>query len=61
MYVRTLEKDNATLEIPYRFDDEFYDRETSEDIAEFEDILTHPDRHKGYSTAGEMLRDMGLI
>ncbi|MBQ7216401.1 MAG: hypothetical protein IJS39_10515 [Synergistaceae bacterium] len=61
MNVTTLERGNTALEIPCGLDDEFYDRETSEDIAEFEDILAHPERHKGYSTAREMLRDMGLI
>ena len=38
-----------------------YEQETLEDIAEFEDILAHPEKHKGYNTAADMLRDMGLI
>ena len=57
MNVSTLKRSSAALKISSRLDD----RETSDDIAEFEDILAHPERHKGYSTAGEMLRDMGLI
>ena len=57
MNVSVLKRGSTALEISSRLDD----RETPEDIAEFEDILAHPERHKGYSTAGEMLRDMGLI
>ena len=57
MNVSVLKRGSTALEISSRLDD----RETLEDIAEFEDILAHPERHKGYSTAGEMLRDMGLI
>ena len=61
MNMRTLERGNTVLEVPAELDDDFSGCETLEDIAEFEDILAHPERHKGYSTAGEMLRDMGLI
>ena len=61
MNIRTLERGNTVLEVPADLDDDFLSRETSDDIAEFEDILAHPERHKGCRTAGEMLRDMGLI
>lgn len=56
MSIDTLEKGNTVLESQAGFDDETFD-----DIAEFEDILAHPERHKGYMTAGDMLRDFGLI
>ncbi len=55
MSIDTLEKGNTVLESLAGFDDETFD-----DIAEFEDILAHPERHKGYMTAGYMLRDFGL-
>lgn len=61
MSINTLEKGNTVLEAPAGFDDEFLCDETFDDIAEFEDILAHPERHKGYMTAGDMLIDMGLI
>ena len=56
MSTATLERGNTVLD-----DELLYDNaETFDDIAEFEDILAHPERHKGYTSAGEMLRDMGL-
>ena len=54
--IDTLEKGNTVLESSAGFDDETFD-----DIAEFDDTLAHPERHKGYMTAGDMLRDFGLI
>ncbi len=56
MNIDTLEKGNTVLESPAGFDDETFD-----DLAEFDDILAHPERHKGYMTAGDMLRDFGLM
>ncbi|MBQ3447962.1 MAG: hypothetical protein IJG37_10005 [Synergistaceae bacterium] len=57
MSTEIIEKGNTVLETPSGL----YDDEADYDLAEFEDILARPERHKGYMTAGEMLRDMGLI
>lgn len=38
-----------------------YEHETLDDIAEFDDILAHPENHRGYNTAADMLKDMGSI
>lgn len=58
MNTGTLDKVNFVVDLPL---DDIDFGETTEDIAEFEDIFAHPERHKGYRTAGEMLRDMGLL
>ena len=53
MSTQTLKKEKV---LDYEYESEILD-----DIAEFEDILAHPENHKGYRTAREMLHDMGLI
>ena len=61
MSTATLEKTKKINLIDIPLDINFDDRETVADIAEFEDILAHPEKYKSYETAGEMLRDLGLL
>ena len=53
MSTATLEKTKKINLIDIPLDINFDDRETVADIAEFEDILVHPEKYKSYETAGD--------